>query len=87
MRALHNVATAPAQAATIAALRPALDAWIRATGDRGALPDPATEPTQAEIQKSKRADYQRTWQARLKTPAPTDAERLAWWEKSYGLTP
>ena len=84
---LHNVATAPAQAPTIAALRPALDAWIRSTGDLGALPDPATEPTKAEIQKSKRADYQRTWQTRLKKAEPTDAERLAWWEKSYGLTP
>ena len=84
---LHNVATAPAHAATVAALRRTLDAWIHSTGDRGALPDPATEPPQAEILKSKRADYQRTWQARLKTPEPTDAARLAWWEKAYGLTP
>ncbi len=84
---LSNVATAPAQATTVAALRRTLDAWIRATGDRGALPDPATEPPQAEILKSKRADHQRTWQARLKTPEPTDAARLAWWEKAYGLTP
>ena len=84
---LHNVATAPAHAPTVATLGRALDAWIRATGDRGALPDPATEPTQAEIQKAKRADYQRTWQARLRQPEPTDAARLAWWEKSYGLTP
>jgi uncharacterized sulfatase len=84
---LSNVATAPAQATTVAALRRTLDAWIHSTGDRGALPDPATEPPQAEILKSKRADYQRTWQARLKTPEPTDAARLAWWEKAYGLTP
>ncbi len=84
---LSNVATAPAQATTVAALRRTLDAWIRATGDRGALPDPATEPPPAEILKSKRADYQRTWQARLKTPEPTNAARLAWWEKAYGLTP
>jgi len=84
---LSNVATAPAQAATVVTLRRALDAWIHSTGDRGALPDPATEPPQAEILKSKRADFQRTWQARLKTPEPTDAARLAWWEKAYGLTP
>ena len=84
---LSNVATAPAQATTVAALRRTLDAWIDSTGDRGALPDPATEPPQAEILKSKRADYQRTWQARLKTPEPTNAARLAWWEKAYGLTP
>ena len=84
---LHNFATAPAQAATVTILRRSLDEWIRSTGDRGALPDPATEPTKTEIQKSKRADYQRTWQARLKNPEPTDVERLAWWEKSYGLAP
>ena len=47
----------------------------------------AAEPPKAEILKSKRADYRRTWQARLKTPEPTDAARLAWWEKAYGLTP
>jgi uncharacterized sulfatase len=84
---LHNVAAAPAHSATVATLRRTLDEWIRSTGDRGALPDPATEPTKAELQKSKRADYQRTWQNRLKNPEPTDAERLAWWEKSYGLAP
>ena len=43
------------------------------------------EPPLAQIQKDKRADYQRTWNARLKKPEPTDAERVAWWEKSYGL--
>ena len=84
---LHHVATAPAHAALVTTLRRNLEAWIRSTGDRGALPDPATEPSKAEIQKSKRADYQRTWQARLKNPEPTDVERLAWWEKSYGLAP
>ena len=84
---LHHVATAPAHAALVTTLRRNLEAWIRSTGDRGALPDPATEPSKAEIQKSKRADYQRTWQTRLKKSEPTDAERLAWWEKSYGLTP
>ncbi len=84
---IHHVATAPAHAALVTTLRRNLEAWIRSTGDRGALPDPATEPSKAEIQKSKRADYQRTWQTRLKKSEPTDAERLAWWEKSYGLTP
>lgn len=33
----------------------------------------------------KRADYQRAWKTRLQKPEPTDAERLAWWMKSYGL--
>jgi uncharacterized sulfatase len=84
---LHDVAAAPAHHATVATLRRALDEWILSTGDRGALPDPATEPTKADIQKSKRADYQRKWQARLRQAEPTDLERLAWWEQSYGLRP
>ncbi len=84
---LHNVASSPAHASTVAALRRSLDEWIRTTGDQGALPDPATEPTKAEMLKSKRLDYQRAWQNRLKKPEPTDAERVVWWEKSYGLGP
>jgi N-sulfoglucosamine sulfohydrolase len=63
-----------------------MDAWNTASGDRGGLPDPPTEPSLPEIQKDKRTDYQRTWNTRLKTPEPTDAERVAWWEKSYGLS-
>lgn len=82
---LHNVASDPAQAKKIAALRQTLGAWIKTSGDKGAEGDPATEPPLAQIQKDKRADYQRTWNARLKKPEPTDAERVAWWEKSYGL--
>jgi hypothetical protein len=38
-----------------------------------------------QIQKDKRADYQRTWKSRLQKPEPTDAERLDSWMKSYGL--
>jgi uncharacterized sulfatase len=82
---LHNLATDTTHAVAMNAMRTAMDAWIQSTGDRGALPDPATEPSLAEIQKSKRGDYQRTWTRRLGKPEPTDAERLAWWEKSYGL--
>ena len=82
---LENVAAEPARATVVADLGRVLDDWIRRTGDRGALPDPATEPTMAEILRSKRADYQRTWQARLGRGEPIDEERLAWWEREYGL--
>jgi uncharacterized sulfatase len=82
---LQNLVTESKHAATMNNMHAAMDAWIKSTGDRGALPDPATEPSLAEIQKSKRGDYQRTWTKRLGKPEPTDAERLAWWEKSYGL--
>ena len=51
----------------------------------GASGDPATEPSLDQIQRQKRADYQRAWKSRLQKPEPTDAERLAWCMKSYGL--
>jgi hypothetical protein len=38
-----------------------------------------------DIQTSKRVNYRRVWEKRLGKPEPTDAERLGWWEKSYGL--
>jgi uncharacterized sulfatase len=69
----------------LAELRTQLDAWVRQSGDRGALPDPATEPSLEEIQKAKRQDYQRTWAKRGLGPEPTDAQRLSWWLKQYGL--
>ena len=62
-----------------------LEAWIAETKDQGAKGDPSTEPPLAEIQKDKRADYQRNWKKRLNNPEPTDAEKLAWWMKSYHL--
>jgi N-sulfoglucosamine sulfohydrolase len=64
-----------------------LDTWIAETKDQGAQGDPTTEPPLAEIQKAKRADYQRTWKKRLNNPEPTDAEKVAWWMKSYHLDP
>lgn len=82
---LDNVAAAePARAAELAA---ELERWISATGDRGALPDPATEPSLAEIQSAKRQEYQRTWTKRGLGPEPSDAERLRWWLDQYGLAP
>jgi hypothetical protein len=82
---LHDVSQHPDQANTLAKMRSALDAWIQSSGDRGAAGDPPTEPTMEQILKDKRLDYPRTWKARLKKAEPTDAERLAWWMKSYGL--
>lgn len=80
---LDNVATTqPARAAELAA---ELEGWITATGDRGALPDPDTEPSLAEIQAAKRQDYQRTWTKRGLGPEPGDAERVRWWLGQYGL--
>ena len=84
---LHNVASAPAQAALVKRLRATLEDWITTSQDQGAAGDPATEPPLAEIQKSKRADHQRTWKKRLGKPEPTDAERVGWWLKTYGLPP
>lgn len=82
---LHNVAADPAHAPQVAKLRKTLEEWVTATHHQCATGDPATEPPLAEIQKSKRGDYQRTWKKRLGKPEPTDAERVDWWLKTYGL--
>ncbi len=82
---LRNIASDPARATRVVALNATLDEWIASSRDQGALGDPTTEPPLAEIQKSKRADYNRTWQKRLGKPEPTDSERVAWWMKEYGL--
>jgi hypothetical protein len=82
---LHDVSQHPTQAEQLAKMSGELDTWIKSSGDRGANGDPPTEPSMGQIQKDKRLDYQRTWKARLKKAEPTDAERLAWWMKSYGL--
>ena len=84
-QALRDLAAHPNRAATIAQMHHALDRWIEATGDRGATGDPPTEPPLEKIQKDKRADYERAWKGRVGTGTPTDAERLAWWMKSYDL--
>lgn len=77
--------TAADTAAVLARLRGQLDTWIQQSGDRGALPDPPTEPSLEEIQKAKRQDYQRTWTKRGLGPEPTDAQRLNWWLRQYSL--
>ncbi|MFZ9991636.1 MAG: sulfatase [Opitutales bacterium] len=82
---VHDVAADPANAETIRRQNTALTSWSATSKDQGLLGDPATEPSLAEIQKAKRLDYRRNWTRRLGKPEPTDAERLAWWEQSYGL--
>lgn len=81
----HDVSQHPAYAAAVEAMRQQLDTWITTSPDRGASGDPVTEPSLEQIQKDKRADYQRVWKSRLQIPEPTDAQRLTWWMKSYGL--
>ena len=85
VQGLHDVSQHPDHASSIAKMRETLDEWIKTSGDKGAAGDPPTEPSMAEIQKAKRADYERAWKSRLQKPEPTDAERVAWWMKSYGL--
>ena len=82
---VRDVSADPANAETIRKQSTALTAWSETSQDQGLRGDPATEPSLAEIQQAKRQDYRRTWTRRLGKPEPTDAERLAWWEQSYGL--
>jgi uncharacterized sulfatase len=82
---VHDVAKDPRYSGTLATLQRQLEDWITSSNDRGASGDPATEPPLDQIQRQKRSDYQRAWKSRIQKPEPTDAERLAWWMKSYGL--
>ncbi len=84
-KGLHDVSDHPDHSAKILSMRQQLEQWIAKSNDQGLSGDPATEPPLEQIKRDKRADYQRTWKARLHKSEPTDAERLAWWMKSYGL--
>lgn len=83
---LRNTAKDPQAAAKVTALSEAMDEWIQSSHDQGEQGDPKTEPPLDQIQKEKRLEYERAWKARLKKAPPSDAERVAWWERSYGLS-
>jgi hypothetical protein len=85
-KGLHNIAKEPKVVDRMAAMRSAMDKWINTSLDHGAQGDPPTEPLLSEIQRDKRHDYERIWKSRVKKAQPSDAERVAWWEKSYGLS-
>lgn len=85
-QSLHNLAKDPQVADRMADMRKAMDTWINTSPDHGAQGDPPTEPPLSEIQRSKRLEYERIWKSRVKKGQPSDAERVAWWEKSYGLS-
>jgi uncharacterized sulfatase len=84
-RTWNNVAGEPMYSARISELRKELDLWCHPARDLGASGDPGTEPALSEIQTAKRADYARTWNARVQNGDPTDEERLEWWMSAYGL--
>jgi N-sulfoglucosamine sulfohydrolase len=83
---LHNIAAEPTSVAKVSAMRAAMNTWIKTSPDKGAQGDPSTEPPLDEIQRAKRLEYERIWKVRLKKAEPSDAERVAWWEQSYGLS-
>ncbi|HYF35376.1 MAG TPA: sulfatase [Prosthecobacter sp.] len=82
---VYDVAEKPENARRITEKQAVLTRWIESTGDRGALPDPPTEPTLAEMQRGKRKGYHAVWEKRGLPSEPTDAERLKWWLKNYRL--
>ena len=85
-KGLHNIAKDAKVVDRMAAMRSAMDKWINTSPDHGAQGDPPTEPPLSAIQRDKRLDYERIWKSRVKKAQPSDAERVAWWEKSYGLS-
>lgn len=82
---LVNVVKDPQQSQRLAHLQADLDAWVTTSGDRGALPDPPTEPSLEQIKHDKKQDYLRTWAKRGFKDEPSDAQRLTWWLHQYGL--
>ncbi len=82
---IRSVANLPSYQSDLTGLKQKLNDWIDLTRDQGAQGDPASEPSMDEIAKSKRNDYQKTWNKRLGQSEPTDSQRLEWWRKSYGL--
>lgn len=82
---LVNLANDPQQKDRVTSLTADLDAWINTSGDKGALPDPPTEPSLAQIKKDKKQDYLNAWKKRGFKQEPTDAQRLSWWMNAYSL--
>ncbi|MEN3939750.1 sulfatase [Prosthecobacter sp. SYSU 5D2] len=82
---LVNLAKDPQQEDRLTGLMADMDAWLETSEDKGALPDPPTEPSMDEIRHSKKQDYLRTWSRRGFKQEPTDAQRLTWWMQQYGL--
>ncbi|MCW0217643.1 MAG: sulfatase [Prosthecobacter sp.] len=82
---LVNLANDPQQKDRVTSLTADLDAWINTSGDKGALPDPPTEPTLEQIKKDKKQDYLNAWKKRGFKQEPTDAQRLSWWMNAYSL--
>lgn len=75
----------PAYQTQVKELEATLDIWLKTSGDQGALPRVSTEPSLEQIKHDKRQDYLRTWSKRGFKEAPTDAQRVDWWMKRYGL--
>ncbi len=82
---VRNLASDGGSEAPIGFLEKSLNSHFTPQHDQGTHGDPKTEPALAEIQKSKRLDYERTWHKRLTKPDPTDDERVAWWMREYEL--
>ena len=82
---IFNIADQPRAAHTVAKLKRQFESWTVASGDRGALPPPETEPPLATMQVAKRKSYQNTWKKRGLSEDPSDLERTNWWLQQYGL--
>lgn len=82
---IEEVSTKPGYRSVVLEMQNALKDWMQSTDDRGALADPVTEPSLAEIQTKKRAQSRNLWKQRVDDPSPADERRLEWWNDAYGL--
>ncbi len=81
---MHNLATDPAQADTLARLRGELETWIEDTGDQGAEPEGDAAYLEA-LMTEKRGYYERSMKRRKLDPGLSDRAYLEWWKKELGL--
>jgi uncharacterized sulfatase len=81
---MNNLAADPAHADKLAELRRAVDVWIRASGDLGAVDESLTvdlEKVMAEKWKS----YEKKMKSRGLSAEVSDRDYLKWWEKELGV--
>ena len=81
---MKNLAANPAYQQQLETLRAALDQWIEATGDTGAINEATTVDLDA-LMKSKKNWYEKTMRQRGLDPNISDRDYLNWWEKQLGV--
>lgn len=81
---LHNLASDPSQSETLKKLRRLLEQWIKTSKDLGRFPE-GDQAYLQNLQKSKKAYFEKTMKKRGLHPNISDQAYLAWWKKQLNL--